>query len=110
MKLLDGKLIGKRVRAIRSSKNMTQEKLAESANVSLALISSLENQGRNITIDTLGKLINSLEISYTDFFSVFDYEDKDIADVIQFITTSKYKDEYLAVFKSIINLPSDDLD
>ncbi len=60
--------IGYRIRAIRNNKGISQEKLALDSNLDRTYINSIENGKRNITIDSLTKITNALNISLKDFF------------------------------------------
>ena len=57
--------IGLRIRQIRSERNLTQEELAEKADTDHTVISRIEG-GRNLTVETLIKIANALDIS-TDY-------------------------------------------
>lgn len=64
------RLIGARVRRIRKVKGMTQEQLAEKANTSHSYIGDLERGERNVTLQSLSKVSEALEV---DFFELFQY-------------------------------------
>lgn len=57
--------IGLRIRQIRSERKLTQEELAEKADTDHTVISRIEG-GRNLTVETLIKIANALDIS-TDY-------------------------------------------
>ncbi len=72
--------IGERIKHIRNSKGISQEKLALSSGLDRTYINSVENGKRNITIDTLSKITTSLDVSLKDFFDTnykFDYNPSD---------------------------------
>lgn len=52
----------------RKEKGLTQEKLAEKANLDRTYISGIEREKRNLTISSLETIIIALEVSYDDFF------------------------------------------
>lgn len=58
---VDYKLIGNRVKERRKEKNMTQEFLAEKADLSVGYISQLERGISKITLDVLYKIADVLE-------------------------------------------------
>ena len=58
--------IGKRIQFCRKRMGYTQEKLAESMNVSIQMISNMERGNKAIRIDNLVKLSRILEVS-TDY-------------------------------------------
>lgn len=62
--------MGNRLKEIREEKRMTQEELSARSGVSRQTIISLEtNQNYNVTIGTLTKLADALEVTVDQFFS-----------------------------------------
>ena len=62
--------IGLRIKEIRTEKNLTQEAVAFKAEIDRTFMNHVENGKRNVSIETLEKLIcNGLEISFQDFFN-----------------------------------------
>jgi len=64
---LDYKIIGKRIKEIRLQKLLTQEKLAEMCNLSVSSISRIEVANRNVSLDTLINIGNSLGVTVDTF-------------------------------------------
>lgn len=62
------KLIGAKIRQIRREKGITQEQLAEKANTTNSYIAGIERGTRNVTIGSLEKIADALEVSVFDFF------------------------------------------
>lgn len=60
--------IANRVKTYRKLAGLTQEELSERAGLGLKYINQLENKGNNLTIQTLQKVIDALEMSPEDFF------------------------------------------
>ncbi len=60
------KQIGENVRRFRKKRGMTQEKLAEKANLHPVYISQVERADRAITIDALLKITKALGIKLRD--------------------------------------------
>lgn len=60
---IDYKELGKRIRAERRKKDLTQEKLAEMAEISDSFMGHIERGGRTLSIETLAKLANALDLS-----------------------------------------------
>jgi transcriptional regulator with XRE-family HTH domain len=60
---LNKKLLGKRIREARLKKDLTQENLAETINVSSFYISRLESGSKSPSLETLVKISNALEVS-----------------------------------------------
>ncbi|MEK3720592.1 helix-turn-helix domain-containing protein [Paenibacillus sp. FSL H8-0034] len=62
------KLVGERIRTIRKEKGYTQESLAEKSGVYITYISDIERGERNITLETLDKVITALDILPSELF------------------------------------------
>ena len=65
--------IGNRIRELRLQKKLSQEALANIAEVDRTYMTSVENGRRNISAQTLEKILNALEISFKDFFDDKDF-------------------------------------
>lgn len=62
---------GNRVREIRKQQKLTQEKLAEKIGYSANFIGMIERGERNTTIDNMFSIINTLKITPSEFFKIF---------------------------------------
>lgn len=60
---IDYKELGKRIRAERRKQDLTQEKLAEMAEISDSFMGHIERGGRTLSIETLVKLSNALNLN-----------------------------------------------
>lgn len=61
-------IVGSRIRDIRLSQNISQEKLALKAGIDRTYLASVESGKRNISIVNLEKIIIALELSFEKFF------------------------------------------
>jgi transcriptional regulator with XRE-family HTH domain len=61
-------MVGARLKNLREEKGFSQEQLASKANVSRTFIANLELCKKNVTVNTLLKITDALEISLSDFF------------------------------------------
>ena len=61
--------ISKKVKYFRTQKKMSQEELSEQAGLGLKYINQLENQNVNLTIHSLEKVIDALEMTPEEFFN-----------------------------------------
>lgn len=61
--------IAARIRELREQQNLTQEELAWKSELNRTTMNHIENGRRNISSETLEKIINGLEISFQDFFT-----------------------------------------
>ena len=61
-------IIGKRIQVFRKEKNLSQEDLANLANLDRTYISSVENGKRNISIININNICNAVGIQLSDLF------------------------------------------
>ena len=62
--------IGLRIKELRTEKNLTQEAIAFKAEIDRTFMNHVENGKRNVSVETLEKLVcNGLDTSFKDFFS-----------------------------------------
>lgn len=62
-------LVGKRVKELRNKLGISQEELADIAELDRTYITSVECGKRNISIVNIEKLAKALKVSLSDFFS-----------------------------------------
>lgn len=60
---------GDRVRALRTDRGLSQEKLAELSGLHRTYVSSVERGERNIALDNILELARALDVHVTDLFS-----------------------------------------
>lgn len=61
-------IVGMNIKEIRKQKNMTQEELAEKCGLQTSFLAGVERGDRNITLQTLEKIIAGLEINAKGLF------------------------------------------
>ena len=61
--------VGKRIKELRNKLGISQEELAFRSEIHRTYIASLEVGKRNVSIETLEKVVNALEISLSEFFN-----------------------------------------
>lgn len=61
-------MIGIRIKQVRKKKGLTQEELAEKAGINASYMGTVERGERNISIETLEKIIRGLDMTPSDFF------------------------------------------
>lgn len=59
---------GKRVRLLRHTRELTQEDLAEHADVHRTYISAIERGEQSVSIDNAAKIAKALKVSLADLF------------------------------------------
>lgn len=62
------KKLGERIKQLRKEANISQEKLAELADLDRTYVNSVEKGRRNISIINIEKIANALGVSLKDFF------------------------------------------
>lgn len=77
MNMVIKKSIGKRIKSLRREKFLTQEVLAEKADLNPKYLSSLELGKENPTLDTLIKLSKALKVELSDIF-VLEHEQENV--------------------------------
>jgi transcriptional regulator with XRE-family HTH domain len=60
--------IGERIRNLRQSSNLTQEELADRANLTKGFISQIERDLTSISLDSLVPILEALDENISDFF------------------------------------------
>lgn len=60
--------IGLRIKVLRTEKELTQEAVAFKAEIDRTFMNHVENGRRNVSIQSLEKIINGLEVSFKEFF------------------------------------------
>ncbi len=61
--------VGKRIKDLRNKLGISQEELGFRSGVHRTYIASLEVGKRNISVATLEKIVNALEVSFSEFFN-----------------------------------------
>lgn len=61
-------LAAKRIRQVREGQGLSQEKLAEIAELHRTYVSSVERGERNVTVDSLERLAEALGVDVREFF------------------------------------------
>lgn len=107
------KLVGVNIRKIRKSKNLTQDELAEKCDLQTSYLAGVERGERNVTLQTLEKIIKGLEevpVNILKFDDLnFDKEYLDKKELILLLISlleDKSKEEVdliLKISKSIFN-------
>ena len=71
--------IGLRIKQLRKEKEMSQEQVAFSANISLSQISKLESGKHNTSISSIFSICKALNITADDFFEGFNYPEPTVS-------------------------------
>lgn len=65
--------VGLRIKELRTLKDMSQEEVANTAEMERSFMTHIESGRRNISLDTLQRILSALEISFKDFFDTKDF-------------------------------------
>jgi transcriptional regulator with XRE-family HTH domain len=68
--------VGQRIRELRQTQKLSQEALANKANVDRTYMTDLENGRRNVSIEVLKRVTDALDITFTEFFTTSTFYDK----------------------------------
>jgi len=63
------KIIGKRIKILRTQKNLTLQELANKINADRQYLWNIESGEINLTLDYLDKIIKALDVSQTEFIN-----------------------------------------
>ena len=93
---IDYKIIGKRLKKARLSKNLTQEKLAETLNVSIAYLSRIETGSARINLKRLDEICKILDVSDIEILSgtsdiSANYLNSDIGEILKNCSPEKQR-------------------
>ena len=95
--------IGELVREYRLSKKLTQQELAEKSDLSLPFINLIENNRRNLSVDTLLKILSAMDIDPSDFFRpLSETSDNNLQLLIEKIQLNQNRTEIIELFLNIL--------
>jgi len=69
-------IIGVKIKELRHKESLSQEKLAELANLDRSYIHDIEKGARNISVSVLEKLCSALKIRLSEFFNLIESNEK----------------------------------
>lgn len=101
--------IGTNIRKHREAKNYTQATLAEKAELSLPFINFIENNKRQISLESLIKICSALDLTLYDFFKQIENSQTETDKIIQKINSSSTPEKYLHIFNEIIDLAEENI-
>jgi transcriptional regulator with XRE-family HTH domain len=87
--------LGLRIRAIRKSRNLSQEQLAELCNLHPTYIGQLERGEKNATLESICKISNAFHMSLEKLFEGIEIKESD------------YNNEALRIYHQIIALSTE---
>jgi len=60
--------IGNRIKELRAERRMSQEEVANTAEMGRSFMTHIESGRRNISIETLQRILTALNLSFKEFF------------------------------------------
>lgn len=96
--------LGSHIRNLRIARGMTQQELAEKSELSLPFINLIENNKRNISLESLLKILSALNISLSDFFLPFSQANDSINVFLSLLQKSSDPEKYIEIFTDLLNI------
>lgn len=99
-------IVGQRIRAWRLSRDMTQEELAEKAELHPTYIGQAERGEKNLTLVSLEKILTALDVSFSEFFAYMEAAKNEPTTAAQCyeIINSKSKSEQEKIHRILIEI------
>lgn len=72
------KLLGQRIKELRTKKGLTQEQLTERLNVGQRTLSKIERGNAFVSAETLAKLLTALDVGIDELFNCVYLQEKEI--------------------------------
>jgi transcriptional regulator with XRE-family HTH domain len=69
-------LIGNRIVFLRKAKGLSQQKFADDAGLERSHLTNIEKGNKNISLSTLEKILNALDVDPSEFFNSKDFTKK----------------------------------
>ena len=66
--------VGQRIKELRKIILLSQESLANKADVDRTYVTDVENGRRNVSVEILERLINALDVTVSEFFNSKDFK------------------------------------
>ena len=104
-------LLGKKIKRKRQQRGLTQEQLSERADISLRALGGIERGINFLTAETLDKIMDVLNITPSELFSVEHLKDVDLLaeELINKIFLLKNFPEKLEEIYKVVNAMTNDL-
>ena len=97
--------VGHRIRTYRQFRGLTQEELAEKAEVHPTYIGQVERGEKNLTVNTLEKILNALDLSFSEFFQHIDAQKgNDVAGLCYEIIHRQKPKKQEEIFRLLTNI------
>lgn len=101
------KILGRRIRSYRTSKGLSQEKLAELSGCHSTYIGQIERGEKNATIESIEKICSALNVSLSELFEKIGVEEKGTENIplecYEFLS-SKTKEEQKRLYAILLEM------
>lgn len=94
------------MRALGLVQGLTQQELAERCELSLPLINMIDNNKRNVSLETLVKLLSALNISLSEYFELSSHGEG-LTSFLLLLQQLPKKDDYIRIFTEVLELSED---
>lgn len=104
------KRVGSNIRAVRKERNLTIDELAEKCDFQSPYLSDIERGERNITLQTLSKILDALNISPGRILmpaNIQDSEDRNVRDELIQILLSSLEDKSEDDIRMLLNVSNE---
>ncbi|WP_379156105.1 helix-turn-helix domain-containing protein [Paenibacillus sp. sgz5001063] len=93
------KRVGDRIRRLRKDKGLSQEQLAELSGLHTNYVGQVERGEKNLTIETLQKVVGGLGVSLEEFFRYLDPMDRKdaLSRVVEMLLERSVEDQTMAL-------------
>lgn len=99
-----GEEISERIHELRENQHLTQEQLAEKADIDPSYLGRIERgQNSNLQIKTIEKIITALGVDYATFFLFKDSTDE-LHSLMSQISANKHRDKIINIIKELLEL------
>lgn len=68
--------IGQRIKELRTEKKLSQEEVANTADMERSFMTHIESGRRNISVETLQRILTALDVSFQEFFNSKEFTKK----------------------------------
>lgn len=94
--------VGRKLRFYRQSRGLTQEELAEKAELHYTYIGQVERGEKNLTLTSLEKILNALEVSFAELFEDIEIryrqEEQDFASLCYALISEKSRENQERIY------------
>ncbi|MEK5257584.1 helix-turn-helix transcriptional regulator [Paenibacillus sp. FSL F4-0125] len=93
------KRVGDRIRRLRKDKGLSQEQLAELSGLHTNYVGQVERGEKNLTIETLQKVVGGLGVSLEEFFRFLDPMDRKdtLGQIVEMLSERSAQDQVMAL-------------